>query len=59
MRAYILGGLIVGGCSAELRAGSAAHHSFAAEFDANKPITLTGTSRRSSGRIRTCGSTST
>jgi hypothetical protein len=41
MRAYILGGLIVVGVL--LGAGRiAAHHSFAAEFDANKPITLKG-----------------
>ena len=41
MRAYILGGLIVVGVL--LGAGKiAAHHSFAAEFDANKPITLKG-----------------
>jgi hypothetical protein len=41
MRAYILGGLIVAGVL--LTAGrSAAHHSFAAEFDASKPIKLTG-----------------
>jgi hypothetical protein len=41
MRAYILGGLIVVGVL--LTAGKiAAHHSFAAEFDANKPITLKG-----------------
>ena len=41
MRAYILAGLIVAGVM--LTAGTAvAHHSFAAEFDANKPITLTG-----------------
>jgi hypothetical protein len=41
MRAYILGGLIVSGIV--LTAGSVtAHHSFSAEFDANKPITLTG-----------------
>src|SRR5262245_7055024 len=41
MRAYILAGLIAAGVM--LTAGTAvAHHSFAAEFDANKPITLTG-----------------
>ena len=42
MRAYMLGGLIA--CSLLLTGGQvAAHHSFAAEFDADKPITLTGT----------------
>jgi hypothetical protein len=42
MRAYILGGFILAGC---LLAGTSmrAHHSFAAEFDSTKPITLTGT----------------
>jgi hypothetical protein len=41
MRAFILGGLIVAGVL--MTAGRpAAHHSFAAEFDATKPITLTG-----------------
>lgn len=41
MRAYLLGGLIVG--VLVLAGGKAmAHHSFAAEFDANKPIKLTG-----------------
>ena len=41
MRAYILGGVMLAGL---LMAGSTmkAHHSFAAEFDASKPITLTG-----------------
>src|SRR5688500_19415406 len=42
MRAFLLGGLVVVGLA--LAAGkTAAHHSFAAEFDRNKPITLTGT----------------
>ena len=42
MRAYILGGLIVAGLV--LSGGRlAAHHSFAAEFDSQKPITVTGT----------------
>jgi hypothetical protein len=41
MRAYILGGLIA--CGVLLAGGRmAAHHSFAAEFDSEKPITLTG-----------------
>ena len=41
MRAYILGGLVAVGLL--LAAGSLrAHHSFAAEFDANKPIKLKG-----------------
>jgi hypothetical protein len=41
MRAHILGGLVAAGVM--LATGAAvAHHSFAAEFDANKPITLTG-----------------
>ena len=42
MRAYLLGGVIAIGVV--LAAGkTTAHHSFAAEFDSNKPITLTGT----------------
>ena len=41
MRAHILGGLIAAGVM--LAAGTAvAHHSFAAEFDANKKVELTG-----------------
>ena len=42
MRAYLIGGLVA--CSLLLTGGKvAAHHSFAAEFDANQPIKLTGT----------------
>ena len=42
MRSYLFGGLIA--CSLLLTSGNvAAHHSFAAEFDADKPVTLTGT----------------
>ena len=42
MRAYLIGGLIAGVLL--LTGGKAlAHHSFAAEFDRNKPIKLTGT----------------
>ena len=41
MRAYILGGLVAAGLL--LTGGRAvAHHSFAAEFDGEKKITLTG-----------------
>ena len=42
MRAYILAGLIAAGVMFGANTAMA-HHSFAAEFDANKPITLTGT----------------
>ena len=35
----------------------AAHHSFAAEYDANKPVTLKGAVTKSSGRTRTRAST--
>ena len=41
MRAYILGGCIVSGLLLT-GASAAAHHSFAAEFDSEKPITLKG-----------------
>ena len=42
MRAYLIGGVIA--CSLLLTGGKlAAHHSFAAEFDGDKPVTLTGT----------------
>jgi len=42
MKAYLLGGLML--CGILLAAGqTSAHHSFTAEFDGNKPITLTGT----------------
>jgi hypothetical protein len=41
MRAYILGGLVAS--AIVLAVGTtAAHHSFSAEFDANKPIKVTG-----------------
>ena len=40
MRAYILGGLVAS--AVLLAVPLAAHHSFSAEFDANKPITITG-----------------
>ena len=41
MRAYIIGSLVIAGML--LAAGqTTAHHSFAAEFDANKPVTLKG-----------------
>ena len=42
MKAYLLSGLMI--CGLLLTAGrSSAHHSFTAEFDGNKPVTLTGT----------------
>jgi hypothetical protein len=41
MRSYVLGVLIAAGLLAGGHA-ALAHHSFAAEFDATKPITLTG-----------------
>ena len=42
MKGYFLAGLMI--CGLVLTAGSSsAHHSFTAEFDGNKPITLTGT----------------
>ena len=41
MRAHILGGLIAS-CVLLATGPAVAHHSFAAEFDANKPITLKG-----------------
>ena len=45
MRGYILGGLIVSGLL--LSGGQlSAHHSFAAEFDVNKSVTLSGTVER-------------
>ncbi len=40
MRAYILGGLVA--TVILLAAPLAAHHSFSAEFDSTKPITITG-----------------
>jgi len=41
MRAYILGGLLLCGIAAGT-ASMAAHHSFTAEFDGNKKVTMTG-----------------
>ena len=41
MKRLVLGGLVAAAMAAAA-APIAAHHSFAAEFDANKPITLTG-----------------
>jgi hypothetical protein len=41
MRAYLLGGLVVGAMLLVARPTSA-HHSFSAEFDSAKPITITG-----------------
>src|SRR3954471_10964169 len=41
MRAYLLGGVVA--CAMFAAAGTiSAHHSFSAEFDAKKPVTLTG-----------------
>src|SRR5215211_173943 len=41
MRSYLVGGVIM--CALVLGAGrTLAHHSFTAEFDGNKPITVTG-----------------
>jgi len=42
MRAHILGGLIAS-CVLLAAGTAAAHHSFAAEFDANRPLTVSGT----------------
>ena len=41
MRAYVLGGLIVSGIMLT-GASAVAHHSFSAEFDSNKSISVTG-----------------
>jgi hypothetical protein len=42
MKGYFLAGLMI--CGLVLTAASSsAHHSFTAEFDGNKPVTLTGT----------------
>ena len=42
MKSYVLAGLLIVGL-VFTAASSSAHHSFTAEFDGNKPITLTGT----------------
>jgi hypothetical protein len=41
MKRFVLGGLVAAAIAAAA-VPTTAHHSFAAEFDANKPITLTG-----------------
>jgi hypothetical protein len=41
MKRFVLGGLVAAAIAAAA-VPATAHHSFAAEFDANKPITLTG-----------------
>jgi hypothetical protein len=58
MRAHILGGLIAS-CVLLATGTALAHHSFAAEFDANKPITLKGRVTKVEWTNPTCGSTST
>ena len=50
-----IAGLAVAGWSA----AAWAHHAFAAEFDANKPVNFKGASPRWSGSIPTLGCTST
>ena len=43
MKSHVLGVLLAAGVLSWGAAPAVAHHAFAAEFDSNKPVTLTGT----------------